>query len=75
VAELAPSAELVAQGWFGPGPSHPRLLERIGDYVLMMKGRYVVKDWLPQERRHVLIGVHGGVSEDEMRVPLVLCGG
>jgi len=74
VAELVLSRDLITGGWFGPGPAHPRLSERIGDYALMMKGHYVIKDWLPQEGRHVLIGVHGGVSEDEMLVPLVLHG-
>jgi predicted AlkP superfamily pyrophosphatase or phosphodiesterase len=72
VAELAPSRDLVEAGWFGPGVPHPRLSERIGDYALMMRGRHIIRDWLPQESRHVLIGVHGGVSEDEMLVPLVL---
>lgn len=67
-----PSADLIAEGWFGPGEQHPRLQERVGDYVLVMKDHYVVKDWLPQERRHTLIGVHGGISDDEMRVPLVV---
>jgi hypothetical protein len=65
-------AELIAQGWFGPGPAHPRLAQRIGDYVLVMKEDWTIKDWLPGERRHEQIGVHGGISEREMRVPLIL---
>ncbi len=67
-----PSADLIAEGWFGPGEPHPRLYERVGDYVLVMKDHYVIKDWLPQERRHTLIGVHGGITDDEMRVPLIV---
>ena len=35
------------------------------------KGNWTIKDWLPGERRHTLIGVHGGTSEAEMRVPLL----
>lgn len=66
------SAEFMAQGAFGCGQPHPRLRQRIGDYVLMMKGRYVLSDWLPGENRYHQIGVHGGVSEAEMLVPVVV---
>ncbi len=64
--------ELLEQGWFGPGAADPRLASRIGDYVLVMRENWTLRDWLPGEKRHVQIGVHGGVSEDEMYVPLVL---
>lgn len=68
--ELFPSAELIARGCFGLGLPHPRLLERVGDYTLVMRHNAVIKDWLLGERRYTQIGVHGGVSEAEMRVPL-----
>lgn len=66
------SRELVDRGAFGRGYAHPRLTERIGDYVLLMKGRYILSDWLPSEQRFYHIGVHGGVSESEMYVPVVM---
>ena len=44
-AEVKPSAELVDEGWFGPGEAHPRFAERVGDVTLVMRGRYTVKDW------------------------------
>lgn len=69
---LYPSVELIERGWFGPGPIHPRLAARIGDYALVMQGRATIKDWLPGEKRYRQIGVHGGLSPDEMLVPLVL---
>jgi len=75
IADLRPSAELLAEGWFGPGVPHPRLAERIGDYALIMQDRYVIKDWLPFEQRYVQIGVHGGLSAAEMYVPLIVAGG
>lgn len=68
--ELFPSAELIARGCFGLGLPHPRLQERVGDYTLVMRHNAVIKDWLLGERRYTQIGVHGGVSEAEMRVPL-----
>ena len=37
-----------------------------------MRGRGTVKDWVPGESRHLHIGNHGGMSEDEMRIPLVV---
>jgi hypothetical protein len=67
-----PSQWLVDEGWFGPGTPHPRLAERIGDVTLVMDGRYTIRDRMPGESRHRHIGNHGGTSEDEMRVPLVL---
>jgi hypothetical protein len=71
-ATLARSADLIAQGWFGPGAAHPHLAERIGDYTLVMKDGYAIRDQVPGERRHRQIGVHGGTSEEEMLVPLVV---
>ena len=37
-----------------------------------MKGRGTVKDWVPGEPRHLHIGNHGGTSDDEMNIPLVV---
>jgi hypothetical protein len=70
--QLFPSDTLIAQGWFGPGPPHARLKERIGDYTLVMRDNWTIKDWLPGEARHRQIGVHAGVTADEMLVPLVV---
>jgi hypothetical protein len=71
-ADVRPSRSLAEEGWFGPGAPHPRFPERIGDVALVMRGRYTVKDWTPGEPRHLHIGNHGGTSEDEMSIPLIL---
>jgi hypothetical protein len=71
-AEVRKSAELAEEGWFGNGIAHPRLAERIGDITFLMTGCYTVKDWTPGEPHHLHIGNHGGTSEDEMRIPLVV---
>ncbi len=71
-ANLFKSRQLVKEGWFGPGEPHPRLLERAGDYALVMRENYTIKDWLAGERRFTHVGVHGGVSEAEMYVPLIV---
>ncbi len=71
-ARVCASAELLAEGWFGGGDAHPRLAERIGDVALLMHGKATVKDWVPGESRHRHIGHHGGASEDEMLIPLIV---
>ena len=71
-AEVRPSIELMEEGWFGPGRPHADFAERIGDVALVMNGRATVKDWVPGEPRHLHMSDHGGTSEDEMRIPLVV---
>jgi hypothetical protein len=71
-AEVKPSRELAAEGWFGGGAPHPLFAERIGDAAILMNDRYTLKDWLPGEPRHLHIGNHGGTSEEEMTIPLIM---
>ncbi|MDA8095021.1 MAG: alkaline phosphatase family protein [Betaproteobacteria bacterium] len=66
------SEELVAEAYYGLGAPHPRLRERIGDYTLIMKRDYAIQDRLLGETPHMQMGVHGGVSEAEMYVPLAV---
>jgi hypothetical protein len=61
-AHLYASDRLIAAGWFGPPPYHPRLAARVGDYTLVMKDNWTIKDWLPGERHFSMLGVHGGTS-------------
>ena len=70
--DVMPSRTLVDEGWFGDGTPHARFAERIGDVAFVMRGRYTVKDWTAGESRHLHIGNHGGTSEEEMRIPLVM---
>jgi len=71
-AEVRPSRELQEAGWFGPGRAHPEFAERIGEVALVMNGRYTIKDRVPGEPRHLHIGNHGGTSEEEMMIPLLV---
>lgn len=66
------SGELIERGLFGLGAAHPELAARIGDYVLLMKGRRVIKDYVAGEKPFFFAGVHSGLSEAELRVPLVV---
>ena len=63
---------LLAQHFYGLGPAHPQLHQRIGDYALVMNNNYSIMDTLPGEKHFYHIGTHGGLSEDEMLVPLII---
>jgi len=69
---LLRSEDVLRRGWLGPGDAHAALRDRIGDYVLIPRGRAILRDWLTGEERHTHIGVHGGLSAAEMIVPLVV---
>ncbi len=70
--ELYRSRELANRRWFGPEKPSKKLLERIGDYVLVMKENYIIKDIIIGEVDRHLIGNHGGTSAEEMFVPLIV---
>jgi hypothetical protein len=72
LVDLYPSRLLREWGYFGTGPAHPRFAERVGDYCLLPTGNRIIRQWLPFEERHDLIGQHGGLTESEMLVPLCL---
>lgn len=69
--EILTGQDFLAGGWLGPGPAHPRLATRIGDFILLMKDDWTIKDWMPGEKHYDQLGVHGGASEAEMLIPLV----
>jgi hypothetical protein len=73
VCDLLSYDELVNGSFYGYGEPHPRLRDRVGDYVLLMRDDYVLIDSLISEKGVPLRGYHGGLSEEELYVPLVLC--
>jgi hypothetical protein len=74
--EAWPRAKLLDEAWYGSGPVSARLSGRIGDYVLVMKDDWTIRDRVPFEDPVDLIGVHGGLSAAEMHIPLcVACDG
>ncbi len=70
LVEMIPSRKLVEAGWFGRGEPHPRFMERVGDYCLLPRGNRVIRQWLPFEKPYAHVGVHGGLTEAELLVPL-----
>lgn len=66
------SMDLLNKNLFGLYQANSKLKHRIGDYTLIMKENYVFRDKLTGEKSHRHIGNHGGMSDDELRVPLVV---
>jgi hypothetical protein len=64
---LEPS-EALARGLFGPGNPHPRLMDRLGDLIAVARGEAYL--WWA-EKENMLVGQHGGLSPEEMIVPLL----
>lgn len=69
-----PGAELIEAGWFGPDAPDPRLASRIGTHVLLPKNQACLVDHMAGEYLTPLIGVHGGLTNAERRVPVILAG-
>lgn len=63
--------DLIKKNYYGLGKPNPRLFDRVGDYVLVAKENYIV-DSSFKKKKKLNIGHHGGVSRDEMIVPLVV---
>jgi predicted AlkP superfamily pyrophosphatase or phosphodiesterase len=68
--DLIPSERLLAEHLFGLETPHPRFAERVGDLCLLPKGRVSIRHWLPFEQRYQQVGVHGGLTDAELLVPL-----
>jgi hypothetical protein len=69
---LYKSDYLIKKGYFGLGKPHSSLFDRVGDYILVPKKDYCFLDTLLGEDRSIHKGRHGGTSDDEMLVPLVV---
>ena len=72
VCTMRTRKELLEQDFYGLFEAHPKLYGRIGDYVLVCKKQYAIRDTLLGERHKDFVANHGGMSRDEMVVPLVV---
>ena len=66
--------QLIKDNFYGLGTPNKKLYDRVGDYVLIMKEKYILRDKLAnyEKPKKFHKGKHGGVSDDEMIVPLIL---
>ena len=72
IAQLYLSQDLVDNNLYGLGNAHPELASRTGDYTLVMEDKHVIIDSLPGDNTPQLVGYHGGLSSQEVFVPLIL---
>jgi len=64
------SDEMVKSGLLGVRLPHPQVEHRIGDLALLSTGTHGVFQDYPDAA--ILRGMHGGLTEDEMLVPLII---
>ncbi len=65
---LCRTDDLLRSGLLGPGEPHPALRDRTGDWVALARGNAYL--WWANKDNH-LLGRHGGLSPEEMLVPLL----
>ena len=71
VADVLTRDELVDAGWFG-GPMAPQVAARLGDVALVARAPIAFLD--PTDTgSHSLRCRHGGLTDDELLVPLLAC--
>ena len=70
---ILPVRSAVDAGLFGPPPFHPELVERLGDFVVLVPSPASITYRIPgaSVRAHASLGVHGGIEPAEFVVPLV----
>lgn len=71
---LFKSKDLLKRGYFGRFKVHKDFLDRVGDYTIIMKENYGMKDSLDYKKKKVSfdIGAHGGLSKEELYVPVIV---
>ncbi len=72
ICNLQKSEEMIRDGWFGLFDAHPMLPSRVGDYTLTFNEGHALMNCFPGLEPPEMTGHHGGVSSDEMNVPLIV---
>lgn len=68
--ELYTHDEYLQSGLLGQGTPHPSVATSVGDFVGVARGtRYLLNDRLHDKG---FIGVHAGLTEEEMMIPLII---
>lgn len=70
-AEVYRTTELIAQGFFGPGnTASERFLARVGNLAILPYAQQSVWWWTPTHTPAVGRSSHGGLTPEEMEIPL-----
>ncbi len=67
-------SQMLKREYFGLNPLSSQLSERIGDFTMIMRDDWCIKDLLLGEEEVFLKANHGGLSVQEMFVPLAALG-
>ena len=67
---LLTKEEVLTRQLFGTGKEHPLFRQMLGDYLAVAVGDLTIYNSREIARR--FIGVHAGLTADEMRIPLIL---
>jgi predicted AlkP superfamily pyrophosphatase or phosphodiesterase len=70
--EIRKSKEMLDNGYFGLGTVTPEIYNRIGDLVALPKFYNAIDNSLLDPRHDNVPGRHGGLSAEEMQVPLIV---
>ena len=72
VADVRLTQPLIEQGYFGPLPAAAAFLGRVGNLLILPHANQTV--WWYEEGRYSMRyrGMHGGLSREEMEIPLCL---
>lgn len=64
--------EALRDGMFGHGDLHAKFRSRLGDILLLPEGNLTLWYERPYRKKFRMLGMHGGLSPDEMLVPLAV---
>ena len=70
--KLYTKSEFFASGFLGEGNPHPKTFDFIGDFVAVSLGKKSLHYDAGIKEKSFLIGEHAGISEAEMKVPLII---
>lgn len=63
--------EAINAGLFGEGITHPQFINRVGNVLVLAKGNNTVWYHFAPGKNYDYRGYHGGLSEEEMKVPFI----
>ena len=72
VAEVHKTQELLDQGYFGPLPTTPQFLGRLGNLVILPYAGESIWWYEKDKFEQKYYGYHGGLTPQEMEIPLCL---
>ncbi|MHB1830527.1 MAG: alkaline phosphatase family protein [Candidatus Micrarchaeaceae archaeon] len=69
-AKTIKSDDAIASGLFGVGTPHKKFRHRVGNLIILPKDHEAIWYEHVKDRKHHYLGYHGGLSKNEMLIPL-----